>query len=69
MAMGNIWGRIHGGEEAREGEERKERMIIVWQRIARVIGFQRIYGLLGLNHHISEKMCVVAPLTGVQRRT
>ena len=29
----------------------------------------RLYGLMGLNHHILEKMCVVAPLTDIQRRT
>ena len=34
-------------------------MIIFWQRMARVIVFEK----LGLNHHILEKMCDVTPVT------
>ena len=34
-----------------------------WQRIARVIGSQKMYVLFGLNHHLLEKMCDVTPVT------
>ena len=41
-------------------------MMIFWQRIARVIGFQKMYGLFGLNHHMLEKTCDVTPVTDVR---
>ena len=34
-------------------------IIIFWQRIAKVIGIQKMYGLSGLNHRILEKVCDV----------
>ena len=41
--------------------------LLFWQRLAGVIGFQKMYGLCGLNHHIKKKMCDVTPVT--KRRT
>ena len=35
--------------------------------IARVIGFQKMYGLFSLNHNIIEKMCDVTPVTDKRR--
>ena len=35
--------------------------------IARVIGFQKMYGLFSLNHNIIEKMCDVTPVTDERR--
>ena len=32
-------------------------MIMFWKRIAREIGFQKMYVCFGLNHHLLEKMC------------
>ena len=32
-------------------------IVIFWQREAKVIGIQKMYGLFGLNHRILEKMC------------
>ena len=64
-----------GGDRRRPEKERKEVevrrkiyedhhiRIIFWQRIARVIGFQKMYGLFGLNRHILEKTYDVTPVT------
>ena len=38
-------------------------ILIFWQRTARVLGFQKMFGLFGLNHHILEKTCDVTPGT------
>ena len=37
--------------------------LLFWQRLARVIGFQKMYGLFGLNNHIKKKTCDVTPVT------
>ena len=39
--------------------------VLYW--IARVIGFQKKYGLFSLNHNIIEKMCDVTPVTDERR--
>ena len=41
--------------------------VLFWQWIAIVIGFRKMYGLCGLNHHIKKKMFDVTPVT--KRRT
>ena len=43
-------------------------ILIFWQRTARVLGFQKMFGLFGLNHHILEKTCDVTPVTVEERR-
>ena len=42
-------------------------MIIFWQQIVKMIGFQQMYGLFGQNHHILEKMWDVTPVTENER--
>ena len=42
-------------------------IVIFWQREAKVIGIQKMYGLFGLNNHIKKKTCDVTPVT--KRRT
>ena len=37
------------------------------QQMARVIGFQKMYGLFGQNHHILEKVWDVTPVTENER--
>ena len=41
-------------------------MMIFWQRIARVIGFQKCMVWFGLNHYTLEKTCDVTPVTDVR---